>query len=134
AGLLLIVVEAAGKLPLPAAASIAFLWLVWLAIPAYYFVLSLFAPVVLFSQDTEIFQSIKMGIIFTRKFLNEIIVIAFFYFFSIGLLVYLPEKLYNFESTAWTIYKSITASIFEVGFISSLFLFYEKERNHERNV
>ncbi|MCM8822027.1 MAG: hypothetical protein NC831_04350 [Candidatus Omnitrophica bacterium] len=134
AGLLLIVVEAAGKLSLPAAASIAFLWLVWLAIPAYYFVLSLFAPVVLFSQDTEIFQSIKMGIIFTRKFLNEIIVIAFFYFFSIGLLVYLPEKLYNFESTAWTIYKSITASIFEVGFISSLFLFYEKERNHERNV
>ncbi|MCM8764971.1 MAG: hypothetical protein NC830_06410 [Candidatus Omnitrophica bacterium] len=134
AGLLLIVVEAAGKLSLPAATSIVLLWLVWLAIPAYYFVLSLFAPVVLFSQDTGIIQSIKTGIIFTRKFLNEITIIAFFYFFSVGLLVYLPEKLYNFSSTTWMIYKSITASIFEVGFISSLFLFYEKERNHERNV
>ncbi|MCM8763811.1 MAG: hypothetical protein NC830_00365 [Candidatus Omnitrophica bacterium] len=132
-GLLFMVVEAAGKISIHAASVIVLLWLAWLAIPAYYFVLCLFAPIVLFSRDTGIVQSIKTSIVFTRKTLNEIIIIAFFYFFSIGLLVYFPEKAYNLSSTAWTIYKSIIASVFEIGFISSLLLFYEKECNHERS-
>ncbi|MCM8814779.1 MAG: hypothetical protein NC931_02155 [Candidatus Omnitrophica bacterium] len=134
AGLLFMVAEVTAKLPLHLTAVIVLLWLMWLTVPAFYFVLSLFAPIVLFSQDTEIFQSIKLGIISARKFLDKLVVIAFFYFLSIGLLVFFPEKAYNSISNTWMIYKSIVASFLEVGFISSLLLFYEKECNDERSI
>lgn len=132
--ILLAVSQATGKISLPAASIIVVLWLIWLAFPAYYFVLALYAPVVLFSQDTRITQAIKTSIIFCKRTLDKIIVIAFFYFILVGLLVYLPEKAYNLSSTLWTFFKSIVVSIAEIGFISCLFLLYEKESDNERNV
>ncbi|MCM8758575.1 MAG: hypothetical protein NC906_02220 [Candidatus Omnitrophica bacterium] len=134
AGLLMLAVKATSGISLFAAASIILLWLAWLAFPAYYFLLSLFAPIVLFSENTGIIQSLKKAIFFCRKKLDKILVIAFFYFAAIAVLVYLPEKVYNISGNFWKIYKSITASFFEVSFISSLILLYQRELSHERNV
>ena len=63
-GLGLLIAEATGKIPIFAAAGIVLILLVWLAFPAYYFVLSLFAPIVLFSQNTGLIQSFKTAIYF----------------------------------------------------------------------
>lgn len=134
AGLMILAVKATGEISLPLAAGIVLLWLVWLAFPAYYFVLSLFAPVVLFSENTGIIKSIKTGILFSRKKLDRILVVAFSYFAAIVLLVYLPEKVYNISCGIWLFYKSVIASFLEVGFISSLLLLYQRESNNEGNI
>ncbi|MGB9642947.1 MAG: hypothetical protein ACP5JO_07150 [Candidatus Ratteibacteria bacterium] len=133
-GLLMLVAEATGKFSIPATAGIVLLWLVWLAFPSYYFILSLFAPIVMFSQDSSVLESIKMSIFFSKKAIDQVIVIAFLYFCSILIIVYFPEKMYNLSSVAWLVLKGIFVSAFEIGFINSFLLLYEKEMPHERNV
>ncbi|MCX7705923.1 MAG: hypothetical protein N2115_06690 [bacterium] len=135
AGLFTLVVKATSGISIPAATAIVVLWLIWFAFPTYYFVLSLFAPIVLFSENSGIIHSIKTAIIFSKKNLDKIIILSFFYFSAIALLVYLPERVYNnIQSVVWITYKGIVVSIFEIGFISSLILLYQKEINHEGNV
>lgn len=134
AGLLMLVAEATKNLSIPATTGIVILWIVWLAFPVYYFVLSLFAPIVLFSNNTGIIQTIKTGILFSKKNINSIIVLSFTYLSAIALLVYFPEKVYNLSSVFWTFYKGAVVSIFEIGFISCLLLLYEKELNHEGSI
>ena len=133
-GLLMLVAQATGRLSIPAAAGIVLLWLVWLAFPSYYFVLSLFSPIVMFSQDSPILESIKTSIFFSKKVLDKIIIISFLYFCSVLFLVYLPEKMYNLSSSVWLVLKGIFVSVLEIGFINSFLLLYEKEMPHERNV
>jgi len=125
-GLLMLVAQATGKFSIPMTAGIVLLWIVWLAFPSYYFVLSLFAPIVMFSQDSSVLESIKASIFFSKKALEQIIVIAFLYFCSVLVFVYLPEKMYNLSSVAWLVLKGIFVSIFEIGFINSFLLLYEK--------
>ncbi len=126
-GTILILAETAGKIPLIPATGIVLLWLVWLSLPVYYFVLSLFAPIVLFSENSGVLQSIKTSIGFSRIFLDRIIVIAFLYLLSVLVLVYFPEKLYNLSSGFWSFVKGIIVSTIEIGFISSFLLLYQKE-------
>jgi len=125
-GLLMLVAQATGKFSIPVTAGIVLLWIVWLAFPSYYFVLSLFAPIIMFSQDSSVLESIKASIFFSKKALEQIIVIAFLYFCSVLVFVYLPEKMYNLSSVAWLVLKGIFVSIFEIGFINSFLLLYEK--------
>ena len=132
AGLLELVAVATGEISIPAATGIILLWLVWLAFPVYYFVLSLFAPIVLFSENSGILNSLKTSIKFSKLALDKIIVIAFFYFFAVMALVYLPEKAYNLSSWLWLFWKGIIVSFFEIGFISSFLLLYQQGWNNER--
>lgn len=134
-GIILILAETAGKISsFPATASIVFLWLVWLSLPVYYFVLALFAPIVLFSENSTVWQSVKISIGFSRIFLDRIIVIAFLYFISVVVFVYFPEKSYNLSSQFWFFLKGIIVSILEIGFISSFLLMFQKEWHDERNI
>ncbi|OQB73239.1 MAG: hypothetical protein BWX89_01037 [candidate division TA06 bacterium ADurb.Bin131] len=134
-GIILILIEAAGKIPsVPAATGIVFLWLIWLSFPMYYLILSLFAPMVLFSENSGIWQSIKTSISFSRIFFSKIIIIAFLYFISVLVFVYFPEKSYNLSSGLWYFCKGVLVSIMEIGFISSFLLLYQKGWDNERNV
>ncbi len=131
---LFLIAYAVGKMTLPGAAGFAFLWLIWLAFPSYFFVMALFAPIVLFSQNSGVIESIKKGIIFSRKNIDRLIVLVFFFIFLGGFLVYLPEKIYNFSSGFWTVCKSVIISVLEISFISCLLFFYQKESKNEGNI
>ncbi|HPP66803.1 MAG TPA: hypothetical protein PKX05_02685, partial [bacterium] len=105
------------------------LWAGWLTLPVYYIVLSLFAPIVLFSDNCGVWQSIKSSIGFGRTFLDHLMPLAFLYFFSVIIFIYLPEKLYNISSGLWSFYKGLMVSGMEIGFICSFFLFYDRFKN-----
>ena len=124
-------IDSIKAMPVITSNTILLLTILWIAVPFYFLFLTLFAPVIIIIDDSEIKNSIKKSVFFIKTHLSKIVVLltltGVFWYFAFYFM-----KAYNNLWFVQIIFLYFSA-VLEV-FTIKLFISYYKGEKDEKNI
>ena len=106
--------------------------ILWISLPTYYLLLTLYSPLIILINDVSFFESIKKSYNFMKKNLGEIFSLSIFLSIMWGFVIFL-DKIYNFPVRFLEIFlRAILTSYLEIFTVKVFLNFYKLKGEGEK--
>lgn len=107
-----------------------FLSILWISVPVYYLVLTLYSPLIIIVEDIPLIESVIKSYNFIKKYLKELLILSIFLGSMWGFAIFL-NKVYNYPIK---FLNFALLSYLEIFTVKCYFNFDKLKREDERNI